>query len=71
MGNWTCSAAASSYIDTSEVTMRANGAALSMPECFYVNPNVFLREPDEREKEPDVPVPDPPVILDHDERETL
>jgi len=34
MGNWTSSAAASRYIDTSEVTLRANAGAISLDESF-------------------------------------
>jgi len=34
MGNWTSSAAASRYIDTSEVTLRANSEAIALDDSF-------------------------------------
>jgi len=34
MGNWTSSAAASRYIDTSEVTLRANAGAIALDDSF-------------------------------------
>ena len=37
MGNWTSSAAASRYIDTSEVTMRGNARAIALADSFQCN----------------------------------
>jgi len=65
MGNWTSSAAASRYIDTSEVTLRTNAGAIALDENFrcslleqvapLVLPATKPTETDEPDAEEEVP----------------